>query len=96
MTQHYFTKTGEYGLSEDLPDDVRDWMVVPTGHWTIEMFELMESTTPVERFDLAKHFNVNVHRIFAGECKVCKLSTAELDGQWLVTKENTSWLLPSD
>lgn len=86
MTQHYFTMTGDWGLREYLDEETLDWMVVPTGTWTREMFDLLDDLEASKRWDMAKHFNVNVHRIFYGKCQVCKLSTSQLEGQWLVDK----------
>lgn len=88
MTQHYFTERGDWGLRENLDEGTLGWMAVPTGTWTSAMFQAIDDCLNSERFDLAKHFNINVHRIFTGKCQICKLSSADLDGQHLVDKDN--------
>lgn len=90
MTQHYFAKTGEYGLRETLTDDTQWDMIIPTWHWSEPMWNLMESTTTSKRYDLATHFSINVHRVFSGKCQVCKLSNGELEGQWIVGDKPTN------
>lgn len=88
MTNYYFTERGDYGLKESLPEGTLGWIAIPTSSWTPSMWEVMETKAPNGRWDLAKHFNINVHRIFTGKCQICKLSIDELDGQHVVDKDN--------
>lgn len=78
MTQHYFTPKGDWGLSEYLDrDSDTGWIIVPTNTWTDSMFQAIDDSTNSDRIELAKHFNVGVHTVFAGKCQVCKLSISE-------------------
>lgn len=74
MTQHYFTPKGDWGLAQYLDrNSDTDWILVPTDNWSDSMFQALDNTTNSERIELAKHFNVGVHTVFAGKCQVCKL-----------------------
>ena len=88
MTQHYFTKNGDWGQVTVDPRPVGEsFIAIPTSHWSDAMFDEIDSCLSSERMELASHFNINVHRIFAGECQVCKLSTSDLENQHLVEGE---------
>jgi hypothetical protein len=87
MSQHYFTKSGEYNFRDKLPDDATDWMIIPTDHWTLHMWEIIWNIDDDKRYSMAEHFSINVHRLSNGKCKVCKLNAEQLDGQWLVGQE---------
>jgi hypothetical protein len=85
MTQHYFAENGDWGVVDiTSPAVVSSFITIPTGHWSKSMFDAIDACLSSERVDLAKHFGINVHRIFAGECQVCKLSASELENQHLV------------
>jgi hypothetical protein len=85
MTQYYFTQSNEYGIRDTLPDNATGWMIIPTDHWTPDMWSLMHSSNA--KYELASHFSINVHNMSNGKCKECKLNTDQLTGQWLVGQD---------
>lgn len=86
MTQYYFHKQGGYG-DRDTMTDITKWdMIIPTSHWSADMWELIEATASKQRYHLATHFSINVHDMTTGSCNECGLSETELDGQWLVSR----------
>lgn len=89
MTNYYFTDKGAWGELEGVKLEVGDnYIIVPTSSWTKQMFKALDDSTNAERKDLAKHFNINVHRIFTGKCQICKLPSGALLGQHLVSKDD--------
>ena len=72
MSSTYFATDGSYG-------DSTGFLVVPTGSWTDEMWEIVEMSGDNRRMELAKHFNVGVHTVVKGLCEMCELTPEEFD-----------------
>jgi hypothetical protein len=93
MSQHYFNKDGSYGLATiEVYESGNFNMIIPTGHWNQDMFELIAGWANEHRYDLAKHFSVNIHEINKGVCQFCTLDAERLDGQYLIVKEQSKWV----
>jgi len=84
MNQHYFLKSGEYNHREFLPDNATSWMIIPTDHWTLEMWRIIWDIADDRRYEMAEHFSINVHNVSKGKCSKCGLYPDQLEGQHLV------------
>lgn len=97
MSLYYFSKQGMYGDAKDVGEDT-DWqMIIPTGHWNADMWELIHGWADEHRYELARHFSMNIHEMSKGVCKGCTLNEERLDGQYLrgiepvVTIDHSDW-----
>jgi hypothetical protein len=86
---YYFNTDGSYGKRTEETTDFN--IAVPTSNWTQDMLELIAGWADEHRYDLARHFNVNVHYMSNGVCTVCTLDAERLDGQYLVHKKGQQW-----
>lgn len=92
MSLYFFTKDGSYGERTEESDEQyategSGWMAIPTSHWNQDMWELIHGWADEHRYELAKHFSMNIHHMSKGECKVCTLDAERLDGQYMIGAE---------
>ena len=93
MTQHYFNKDGSYGVATVKIYETGNFnMIIPTSHWNQDMFELIAGWANEHRYELAKHFSMDIHELTKGVCRTCTLDLERLDGQYTVIKENNTWV----
>ena len=83
MSQYYFSESGGYGDRDDMTEDTEWTMIIPTGHWSVGMWDLVKECDDNVRYNMAKHFSINIHEISKGVCKECKLPVEHLQGQYL-------------
>jgi hypothetical protein len=99
MSQHYFNKDGSYGLATvHVYESGNLNIIIPTGYLTQPIFQLIAGWANEHRYDLAKHFSMNIHELHKGICQFCTLNAERLDGQYLIVKEQNKWvaLMPQE
>jgi hypothetical protein len=91
---HYFAIAGGYGPRTDIDEATERgetvyWnMIIPTSHWTTEMWELIHGAEDEKRYGIANHYSIGVHKLYKGACKTCFLSKDELPASSSIKHED--------
>ena len=83
MSNYYYHNNGDYGPVENMDEDTEWTMIVPTFHYTREMWNAIHKCPDGLRLGLARHFGVSIHD-FGYEkeldtCNDCHLTVEELN-----------------
>ncbi|CAB4128964.1 hypothetical protein UFOVP223_44 [uncultured Caudovirales phage] len=76
--QFYFHReTGNYGIRDEMTEDTQWTCIIPVGHWTKNMWKVIDDSSVKDRYPLVNHFSMGIHYP-SWKCETCGLSKEQL------------------
>jgi hypothetical protein len=90
MLYYFHRESGNYGPRDEMTDDTEWTFIIPTSHWTDEMWDLIVECSNDDREYYATHFSMAIHKGYdeSGVCDECHLTSDELGRE--ITNKNES------